>query len=85
MMKRSLQGASCEGKCMALVGWIRVRVPNGRAWCEPGLNLPSEIPLLQVQTTLSVVEEERDRFMAKLLSEEKSRKSLEGDLFELKT
>ena len=32
----------------------------------------------QVQTTLSVVEEERDRFMTKLLNEEKSRKELEG-------
>ncbi|XP_020310386.1 transport and Golgi organization protein 1 homolog isoform X3 [Oncorhynchus kisutch] len=31
----------------------------------------------QVQTTLSVVEEERDRFMTKLLNEEKSRKELE--------
>ncbi|KAM9570308.1 transport and Golgi organization protein 1 homolog [Salvelinus alpinus] len=31
----------------------------------------------RVQTTLSVVEEERDRFMTKLLSEEKSRKELE--------
>lgn len=35
---------------------------------------------LQVQTTLTVVEEERDRFMTKLLSEEKTRKSLEGKL-----
>ncbi|KAM9518831.1 transport and Golgi organization protein 1 homolog [Salvelinus alpinus] len=32
----------------------------------------------QVQTTLSVVEEERDRFMTKLLNEEKSRKELEA-------
>lgn len=32
----------------------------------------------QVQTTLTVVEEERDRFMTKLLNEEKTRKSLEG-------
>ncbi|XP_036831456.1 transport and Golgi organization protein 1 homolog isoform X5 [Oncorhynchus mykiss] len=31
----------------------------------------------QVQTTLSVVEKERDRFMTKLLNEEKSRKELE--------
>ncbi|XP_071207708.1 transport and Golgi organization protein 1 homolog isoform X1 [Salvelinus alpinus] len=31
----------------------------------------------RVQTTLSVVEEERDRFMTKLLNEEKSRKELE--------
>ncbi|XP_028252810.1 transport and Golgi organization protein 1 homolog isoform X1 [Parambassis ranga] len=31
----------------------------------------------RVQTTLTVVEEERDRFMTKLLNEEKSRKSLE--------
>uniref|UniRef100_A0A8C6K3T9 MIA SH3 domain ER export factor 3 n=1 Tax=Nothobranchius furzeri TaxID=105023 RepID=A0A8C6K3T9_NOTFU len=31
----------------------------------------------QIQTTLTVVEEERDRFMAKLLNEEKSRKELE--------
>lgn len=45
--------------------------------CNP---LYSNNFLMQVQTTLSVVEEERDRFMAKLLSEEKSRKSLEGDL-----
>lgn len=34
----------------------------------------------QVQTTLAVVEEERDRFMTKLLNEEKSRKALEGTL-----
>lgn len=34
----------------------------------------------QVQTTLTVVEEERDRFMTKLLNEEKTRKSLEGML-----
>uniref|UniRef100_A0A665WKP1 Transport and Golgi organization protein 1 homolog n=1 Tax=Echeneis naucrates TaxID=173247 RepID=A0A665WKP1_ECHNA len=32
----------------------------------------------RVQTTLTVVEEERDRFMTKLLNEEKSRKALEG-------
>lgn len=32
----------------------------------------------QVQTTLTVVEEERDRFMTKLLNEEKARKTLEG-------
>uniref|UniRef100_A0A3Q3BJ52 MIA SH3 domain ER export factor 3 n=1 Tax=Kryptolebias marmoratus TaxID=37003 RepID=A0A3Q3BJ52_KRYMA len=31
----------------------------------------------RIQTTLTVVEEERDRFMAKLLNEEKSRKDLE--------
>uniref|UniRef100_A0A087YLV0 Transport and Golgi organization protein 1 homolog n=1 Tax=Poecilia formosa TaxID=48698 RepID=A0A087YLV0_POEFO len=31
----------------------------------------------RVQTTLTVIEEERDRFMAKLLNEEKSRKELE--------
>ncbi|XP_049614069.1 transport and Golgi organization protein 1 homolog isoform X2 [Syngnathus scovelli] len=31
----------------------------------------------RVQTTLTVIEEERDRFMSKLLSEEKSRKALE--------
>uniref|UniRef100_A0A1A7YR39 Melanoma inhibitory activity family, member 3 n=1 Tax=Iconisemion striatum TaxID=60296 RepID=A0A1A7YR39_9TELE len=31
----------------------------------------------RIQTTLTVVEEERDRFMAKLLNEEKSRKELE--------
>lgn len=34
----------------------------------------------QVQTTLTVVEEERDRFMTKLLNEEKARKTLEGSL-----
>lgn len=34
----------------------------------------------QVQTTLAVIEEERDRFMTKLLNEEKTRKSLEGML-----
>lgn len=34
----------------------------------------------QVQTTLTVVEEERDRFMTKLLNEEKARKSLEGQM-----
>lgn len=34
----------------------------------------------QVQTTLTVVEEERDRFMSKLLNEEKARKTLEGAL-----
>lgn len=34
----------------------------------------------QVQTTLTVVEEERDRFMTKLLNEEKARKTLEGAL-----
>lgn len=34
--------------------------------------------MFQVQTTLMVVEEERDRFMTKLLNEEKVRKSLEG-------
>lgn len=34
----------------------------------------------QVQTTLAVVEEERDRFMSKLLNEEKTRKALEGAL-----
>lgn len=33
-----------------------------------------------MQTTLSVVEEERDRIMTKLLNEEKTRKSLEGRL-----
>lgn len=44
------------------------------------VTLPRKMFLNQVQTTLSVVEEERDRFMAKLLSEEKSRKSMEGDL-----
>lgn len=38
----------------------------------------------QVQTTLSVVEDERDRFMAKLLVEEKSRKSMEGEPANLK-
>lgn len=38
-------------------------------------NLPN-----QVQTTLTVVEEERDRFMTKLLNEEKARKSLEGQM-----
>lgn len=32
----------------------------------------------QVQTTLTVVEEERDRFMTRLLNEEKARKTLEG-------
>lgn len=32
----------------------------------------------QVQTTLSVIEEERDRFMTKLLNEEKTRNELEG-------
>ncbi|XP_041660810.1 transport and Golgi organization protein 1 homolog isoform X2 [Cheilinus undulatus] len=37
----------------------------------------------RVQTTLSVVEEERDRFMTKLLNEEKSRKSLEEQHREL--
>lgn len=37
------------------------------------LHLPN-----QVQTTLTVVEEERDRFMTKLLNEEKARKILEG-------
>ncbi|XP_068198041.1 transport and Golgi organization protein 1 homolog isoform X2 [Antennarius striatus] len=37
----------------------------------------------RVQTTLSVVEEERDRFMSKLLNEEKVRKSLEEQHQEL--
>ncbi|XP_037606351.1 transport and Golgi organization protein 1 homolog isoform X4 [Sebastes umbrosus] len=37
----------------------------------------------RVQTTLTVVEEERDRFMTKLLSEEKTRKSLEEQHQEL--
>ncbi|XP_059211792.1 transport and Golgi organization protein 1 homolog isoform X2 [Centropristis striata] len=37
----------------------------------------------RVQTTLSVVEEERDRFMTKLLNEEKTRKSLEEQHQEL--
>ncbi|XP_034556078.1 transport and Golgi organization protein 1 homolog isoform X2 [Notolabrus celidotus] len=37
----------------------------------------------RVQTTLTVVEEERDRFMTKLLNEEKSRKSLEDQHREL--
>ncbi|XP_067338781.1 transport and Golgi organization protein 1 homolog isoform X2 [Channa argus] len=37
----------------------------------------------RVQTTLSVVEEERDRFMTKLLNEEKARKSLEEQHQEL--
>ncbi|XP_047429204.1 transport and Golgi organization protein 1 homolog isoform X2 [Mugil cephalus] len=37
----------------------------------------------RVQTTLSVVEEERDRFMTKLLNEEKSRKELEEQHREL--
>ncbi|CAK6962725.1 transport and Golgi organization protein 1 homolog [Scomber scombrus] len=37
----------------------------------------------RVQTTLTVVEEERDRFMTKLLNEEKSRKALEGQHQEL--
>lgn len=49
------------------------------------VTLPRKMFLNQVQTTLSVVEEERDRFMAKLLSEEKSRKSMEGDLADWKT
>lgn len=40
-----------------------------------GPNLPN-----QVQTTLSVVEEERNRFMTKLLNEEKARKTLEGQM-----
>lgn len=34
-----------------------------------------------MQTTLTVVEDERDRFMAKLLNEEKARKELEGLYF----
>ncbi|KAI3364192.1 hypothetical protein L3Q82_011007 [Scortum barcoo] len=37
----------------------------------------------RVQTTLAVVEEERDRFMSKLLNEEKTRKSLEEQHQEL--
>ncbi|XP_044185946.1 transport and Golgi organization protein 1 homolog isoform X2 [Thunnus albacares] len=37
----------------------------------------------RVQTTLTVVEEERDRFMTKLLNEEKSRKALEEQHQEL--
>ncbi|XP_042359869.1 transport and Golgi organization protein 1 homolog, partial [Plectropomus leopardus] len=37
----------------------------------------------RVQTTLTVVEEERDRFMSKLLNEEKTRKSLEEQHREL--
>ncbi|XP_051792699.1 transport and Golgi organization protein 1 homolog isoform X2 [Acanthochromis polyacanthus] len=37
----------------------------------------------RVQTTLTVVEDERDRFMAKLLNEEKSRKALEEQHQEL--
>ncbi|XP_037304954.2 transport and Golgi organization protein 1 homolog isoform X2 [Pungitius pungitius] len=37
----------------------------------------------RVQTTLTVVEEERDRFMTKLLTEEKTRKSLEEQHEEL--
>ncbi|CAJ1077082.1 transport and Golgi organization protein 1 homolog isoform X2 [Xyrichtys novacula] len=37
----------------------------------------------RVQTTLAVVEEERDRFMSKLMNEEKSRKSLEEQHQEL--
>uniref|UniRef100_A0A3Q3KZQ1 Ring finger protein 8 n=1 Tax=Mastacembelus armatus TaxID=205130 RepID=A0A3Q3KZQ1_9TELE len=37
----------------------------------------------RVQTTLSVVEEERDRFMSKLLNEEKTRKALEEQHQEL--
>ncbi|KAM8725744.1 transport and Golgi organization protein 1 homolog isoform 2-T2 [Acanthopagrus schlegelii] len=37
----------------------------------------------RVQTTLSVVEDERDRFMSKLLNEEKTRKSLEEQHQEL--
>ncbi|KAG7222742.1 hypothetical protein INR49_026352 [Caranx melampygus] len=37
----------------------------------------------RVQTTLSVVEEERDRFMTKLLNEEKTRKALEEQHQEL--
>ncbi|XP_055005304.1 transport and Golgi organization protein 1 homolog isoform X2 [Boleophthalmus pectinirostris] len=37
----------------------------------------------RVQTTLTVVEEERDRFMSKLLTEEKARKSLEEQHREL--
>ncbi|XP_033931392.1 transport and Golgi organization protein 1 homolog isoform X1 [Pseudochaenichthys georgianus] len=37
----------------------------------------------RVQTTLTVVEEERDRFMTKLLTEEKTRKSLEEQHQEL--
>lgn len=44
-------------------------------WRFQSLNL-----FQQVQTTLSVVEEERDRIMTKLLNEEKARKSLEGRL-----
>ncbi|XP_061126658.1 transport and Golgi organization protein 1 homolog isoform X2 [Syngnathus typhle] len=38
----------------------------------------------RVQTTLTVIEEERDRFMSKLLNEEKSRKALEEKHQELK-
>ncbi|KAM9840450.1 transport and Golgi organization protein 1 homolog [Aulostomus maculatus] len=37
----------------------------------------------RVQTTLSVIEEERDRFMTKLLNEEKTRKALEENHREL--
>ncbi|XP_019132564.2 transport and Golgi organization protein 1 homolog isoform X3 [Larimichthys crocea] len=39
--------------------------------------------ITRVQTTLTVVEEERDRFMTKLLNEEKTRKSLEEQHQEL--
>lgn len=39
------------------------------------LHLPN-----QVQTTLTVIEEERDRFMTKLLNEEKARNTLEGQM-----
>ncbi len=53
----------------------------------PGRQMLILIFFSQVQTTLTVVEEERDRFMSKLLNEEKTRKSLEGMLatFLLKT
>uniref|UniRef100_A0A8C7INH4 Transport and Golgi organization protein 1 homolog n=1 Tax=Oncorhynchus kisutch TaxID=8019 RepID=A0A8C7INH4_ONCKI len=56
-------------------------VANGEAFNDKQTIIQNRIKQMmvvsRVQTTLSVVEEERDRFMTKLLNEEKSRKELE--------
>ncbi|XP_035630271.1 transport and Golgi organization protein 1 homolog isoform X2 [Oncorhynchus keta] len=56
-------------------------VANGEAFNDKQTIIQNRIKQMmvvsRVQATLSVVEEERDRFMTKLLNEEKSRKELE--------
>ncbi|KAM3861036.1 transport and Golgi organization protein 1 homolog [Diretmus argenteus] len=60
---------------------------NGEVATDKKTSIKSRIKQMmdvsRVQTTLTVVEEERDRFMAKLLNEEKARKALEEQHREL--